>query len=109
MFVLRADTTEDVDASFVAGTGWAFRGMIDGTGLPLAVSAGGLLSIDRAADMRAGIRLHTAWGLWSNRATIDLDVDVRKVTTSTGRPERDGFETIVALSLRVVPWTPWRL
>jgi hypothetical protein len=109
MLTLRGDTTHEVDASFVLGIGWAFRGMIDGDGPPLSLSAGFLAAIDREADTRAGVRLNAAWGLWSNRATIDLDVDVRRATAPSGRPARDGWETIIALSLRVVPWAPWRL
>lgn len=106
---LRIDTTDRIDATAALLFGWLGDGFFSSRGVPLGVAIGPIYGLDTRADQRAGGRVHAVWALWTNRATLDLDVDVRRRVSTGARLEPDGLEVIVGLSLRVVPWAPWNL
>ncbi len=105
----RLETTHLIDSTFALLVGWSFAGLRGDTGLPLGVSFGGVCSLDTDLVPRAGGRAQIALGLWYSRALLELDVTVRRRIDDRGDPDGRAIETIVGLTLRVVPWAPFRL
>jgi hypothetical protein len=105
----RLETTHLIDSSFALLLGWSFEGMRADEGVPLGVSIGGVFSLDTDVIPRAGGRAQLALGLWYSRAVLELDAVIRRRLDNHG--DRDLFEPeiIIGLSLRVVPWAPFRL
>jgi hypothetical protein len=108
-FQSRLETTHLIDGSFALLVGWSLPGMRGDDGLPLGASIGGVLSLDTDVTPRAGGRAQLALGLWYSRAVLELDVTVRRRLDDHGDRELFGLETIVGLTVRVVPWAPFRL
>lgn len=107
---LRIDVTDRIESATSLGFGWYGDGMFDvASGVPLGVFAGPLYDFDKTGVHRAGGRLHVTWGLWLNRATLDLDVDVVKPIRLGARPEHEGVEVVVGVALRIVPLAPLAL
>jgi hypothetical protein len=105
----RLETTHLIDSSFALLVGWSLEGMRGDEGLPLGVSMGGAFSLDTDLVPRAGGRAQLAIGLWYSRAVLELDVTVRRRIDDHGDRSSFELETIVGLTLRVVPWAPFRL
>jgi hypothetical protein len=105
----RLEITHLIDSSLALLLGWSLEGLRADDGLPLGVSIGGALSLDTDLVPRAGGRAVLTVGLWYSRAVLELDVTVRRRLDQHGDRERLELETIVGLTLRVVPWAPFRL
>ena len=108
-FQSRLETTHLIDSSLALLLGWSFEGMRADEGLPLGVSIGGAFSLDTDVTPRAGGRAQLALGLWYSRAVLELDVVVRRRLDIHGDRALFEPETIIGLTLRVVPWAPFRL
>jgi hypothetical protein len=108
-FQSRLETTHLIDSSAALLLGWSFEGLRADEGLPLGVSVGGVLSLDTDVVPRAGARAQVAIGLWYSRALLELDVTVRRRFDQRGDRSLFEPEIIVGLTLRVVPWAPFRL
>ncbi len=107
---LRIDVTDRIESATSLLFGWYGDGMFDvHDGVPFGVFAGPLFDVDTAEMVRAGGRLHAAWGLWLNNATFEVDVDVVRPIAIGARPEHEGVEVVVGVALRVVPLGPWKL
>jgi hypothetical protein len=109
IFQSRLETTHLIDSSLALLLGWAGEGLRAGRGLPLGASIGGAFSLDTDVVPRAGGRAQIAVGLWYSRAVLELDVTVRRRLDNHGDRALFEAETIIGLTLRVVPWAPFRL
>lgn len=100
----RADLTHDLDGDVVLLGGWAGPGLREDVGLALGLAAGPALTWTSDGDWGVGGRLRTSWGLWFARAVLELDITAALPTRGALEPQLS-----VALALRWVPWSPWRL
>lgn len=105
----RLETTHRIDASLALLAGWSLDGLRGEAGLPLGFSLGGVVSHDTDGVTRAGGRWQVALGLWYSRALVEVDVTLRRRLTPHGDRDLFGLEVVVGLTLRVVPWSPFRL
>jgi hypothetical protein len=105
----RVETTHSIDTSLAALVGWSFSGLRSEEGAPVGASAGAVGSIDREGVTRVGGRAQVMLGLWYSRAVLELDATLRKRLSSHGDRDRFDLEMIVGVTLRVVPWEPFRL
>jgi hypothetical protein len=108
-FQSRFETTHLIDSTAALLLGWSFEGLRADEGLPLGVSVGGVLSLDTDVVPRAGGRAQLAVGLWYSRALLELDFTIRRRFDHHGDRSLFELEILVGLTLRVVPWAPFRL
>ncbi len=100
----RLELTHTIDTSFALLVGYMGEGLRAQTGLPLGLSAGPLIGHDLNGNTRVGARAVATVGLWYSRAVLELDVTMRRRLES-----RQGWELVLGLSLRGVPWAPFVL
>ncbi len=100
----RLELTHTIDASFALLVGYMGEGLRAQTGLPLGVSLGPLIGHVLQGNTSAGGRAVATVGPWYSRAVLELDVTMRR-----GLESRQGWELVLGLSLRGVPWAPFAL
>lgn len=105
----RLETTHRIDTSLALLLGWSLDGLRSNAGVPLGFSLGGVVSLDPDGVTRAGGRWQLALGLWYSRALVELDVTLRRRLTPHGDRRLFDLEVVAGLTLRVVPWAPFRL
>ncbi len=109
LFSLRVDARHDLETRAHLGAGYAATGFSEDHGLPLAITVGPALSLDREGTARFGPSAVLSWSLWYARATVEVQFDV---TRALGREpptlDRPPWAATLGLALRIVPFAPWR-
>lgn len=96
----RGEVTHVLDGALTLAAGWSGEGLRSNDGLPLGLGAGPALVWTHEGAWTPGARVRASWGLWYARAVVELDLTV----TASDDPR-----VFASLSLRLVPWSPWRL
>jgi hypothetical protein len=99
----RAEVDERIVSAAALSAGWWGSGLLGGEGFPLGFSAGAAGRLDLDGRAALGPRAASVLSLWYARATVELDATWWQPLSRS----RDA-EITVGLSLRLVPWEPWR-
>jgi hypothetical protein len=103
---LRIEANHEVDTLASIGAGFFGAGLRENLGVPLGISLGPAFARRREGELALGGRALLSYGLYFARVAIEIDTTILE---PFGRGARDGPIFSLGVTLRVVPWAPFRL